>query len=431
LVIKASTRNSRTDAINDAVTLIFNGDTSNTTAQRMYATGTAIGTPDSGRHVIDNATLSTASTFSNIEFYVHNYTSSNHKSWSADGVNENNAALGYQTIIAGLWASTAAITSVDLRLEGAYTYLQHSSFSLYGVAKQSVTPVLAPFATGGDVIQSDGTYWYHAFRSSGTFTPLKALSCDYLVVAGGGGGGNADNGAYNGGGGGAGGLRSTVTATGGGGTIESALSLASGTGYTVTIGAGGAGGASSNLRGTNGSNSVFSTITSTGGGGGAGGSNGSQKTGSTGGSGGGGGDPLNGANGAGTANQGYAGGTGSDGYRGGGGGGAGAVGGNASNANASGAVGGTGVQITAFATPTGTGANSGYYAGGGSGSGYSSASASSNGGGGQGGVGASTTVLGTAGVANTGSGGGGSAVTGAYTGGAGGSGIVIVRYPMV
>jgi hypothetical protein len=55
-----------------------------------------------------------------------------------------------------------------------------------------------------------------------------------LVVAGGAGGGSDA-----GGGGGAGGFRCTVDNTGGGGALESALSLTSGTSYTVTIGAGG------------------------------------------------------------------------------------------------------------------------------------------------------------------------------------------------
>ena len=63
------------------------------------------------------------------------------------------------------------------------------------------------------------------------------LSVDYLVVAGGAAGGNGNNA----GGGGAGGLRSTVTATGGGGSLESPLTLAFNTSYTVTVGAGGAG----------------------------------------------------------------------------------------------------------------------------------------------------------------------------------------------
>ena len=64
------------------------------------------------------------------------------------------------------------------------------------------------------------------------------LVVDYLVVAGGGGGRNI----YQGGGG-AGGLRSTVTNTGGLGSLETALTLALSTNYTVTVGAGGAAGA--------------------------------------------------------------------------------------------------------------------------------------------------------------------------------------------
>jgi hypothetical protein len=90
-----------------------------------------------------------------------------------------------------------------------------STFYLYGVAKLGTEPAISPYATGGDTIMTDGTYWYHTFISSGTFTPQKAISCDYLVVAGGGGGGT-----LHGAGGGAGGLRSTVTATGGGGSLE-------------------------------------------------------------------------------------------------------------------------------------------------------------------------------------------------------------------
>lgn len=431
LVVKFSGRNT---AASTQALITFNGTTSTYTGKRLYGDG-ATATSDASNTANFNPSsivpsTATANTFGNSEIYIPNYTSSNFKSVSIDGVTENNATTAFGGIFAGLWSTTSAITSVTLTANSG-NWTQHSTFSLYGVSALGVTPTKAPKATGGSIIQTDGTYWYHAFLSSGTFTPATALSCDYLVVAGGGGGGAADNGAYNAGGGGAGGLRSTVTATGGGGSLESALSLASGTGYTVTIGAGGAGATAANLRGSNGSNSVFSTITSTGGGGGAGGSNGTQKTGSTGGSGGGGGDPLNGANGAGTTNQGYAGGTGSDGYRGGGGGGAGAVGGNATNTSVAGATGGAGVQITAFATTTGTGANSGYYAGGGGGSGYNSLSASSNGGGGQGGIGGSSSPAATSGTANTGSGGGGGFATPqvpAGNTGSGGSGIVIIRY---
>jgi len=308
--------------------------------------------------------------------------------------------------------TTYKTVSIQFITDSPNTFAAGTTFNLYGIGANQLK------ASGGDIIVSDGSYWYHAFKTSGTFTPLSALTCDYLVVAGGGGGGTPLAG-----GGGAGGLRSTVTATGGGGSLESALSLSANVGYTVTVGAGGA-------VNINGSNSTFSTITSTGGGRG-----GYYQTvaGATGGSGGGGaGGDGTVAGGSGTTNQGYAGGSGNDGAAGGyvtrvggGGGGAGAVGANGNGATSAAGNGGNGVQIISLATPTGTGNNSGYYAGGGGGSVQAAGTAGQGGlgGGGRGGA----NVYGARGVANTGSGGGG---TGQQNGspGIGGSGIVIVRY---
>jgi len=302
------------------------------------------------------------------------------------------------------WRSTAAVNI--LKLNG--TFAVGTTVSLYGIASEEASAK----ATGG-IVTSDSTYFYHTFLASGTFTPKQSLTCDYLVVAGGGGGGG-----NNGAGGGAGGLRSTVSATGGGGTVETALSL-SATAYTVTVGAGGAG--NSNGNGTNGNNSVFGSITSTAGGGGGG----LTSAGSNGGSGGGGCGVGNAAAGTGTANQGYAGGAGTTNQNAGGGGGAGQIGEAAQGSGSNqGGKGGNGVQITALATPTSTGANSGYYAGGGGGGGGGgNPAARGTGGFGGGGQGGHTTGI-TAATANTGGGGGG----GAGTGEAGGSGIVIVRY---
>jgi hypothetical protein len=50
---------------------------------------------------------------------------------------------------------------------------QYSTFYLYGVAALGTTPAIVPYATGGDTIMTDGTYWYHTFVSSGTFTPQR------------------------------------------------------------------------------------------------------------------------------------------------------------------------------------------------------------------------------------------------------------------
>ena len=408
LVLRASVRSSNATTQDDMY-LRFNGDTgSNYSDKAIYSNNgtsaaslshSSIGFLFTGS--IDGTT-STASIFTSTDFYIPNYTSANYKSVSQDIANENNATAGWLGMFAGLWASSSAITSITLSNS---PFAQYSTFYLYGVAKLGTTPAIVPYATGGDTIMTDGTYWYHTFVSSGTFTPQKGITCDYLVVAGGGGGGQDDNGA----GGGAGGLRCTVGATGGGGSLESPLSLGT-SAYTVTIGAGGANTAS-------GSNSVFSTITSTGGGSGAS----AGQNAATGGSGGGGATAGNRTTaGLGTANQGYAGGTVAGtvapAYGSGGGGGANAVGVNATSTT--GGNGGAGVT-------TSISGSSVTYAGGGGG-GVDTPYAAGAGGTGGGGAGSATGV-GTAGTANTGGGGGGGATPGS-SGGAGGSGIVIIRY---
>lgn len=421
LVVKTSIRS---DAGGGDCRIEFNGSGGTAyTGRILYGSGSgAASASHSGQAFLTwggllNRNTTTGNTFASNEIYIPNYTSSNNKSVSVDGVEENNATEAYSGISAGLWSNSAAITSIKLT-PSAGNFVQYSTATLYGVTSAGY----GAKATGG-IITQDANYYYHTFLASGTFTPTSNITADYLVVAGGGGGG------YNhGGGGGAGGLRCTVTATGGGGSLESALSLTASTNYTVTVGAGGAGATGTGSPGSNGSNSVFSSITSTGGGGG-GTAGAGQYAGVSGGSGGGArlNQPFSG--GAGTANQGYAGGSATTGTGAGGGGGAGAVGQNGidgAGTNLTGGVGGNGVQITSLATPTSTGANNGYYAGGGGGAGEPSGQEAA---GGLGGGGAGKAIFGAVGGAatvNTGGGGGGSGDT--ATGGAGGSGIVIVRY---
>lgn len=309
----------------------------------------------------------------------------------------------------GLWQKRTPITSITVITPSA-NMSSGSTISIYGVAAGNSSAK----ADGGNIVTTDGTYWYHMFTSSGTFTPKQSLTVDYLVVAGGGGGG-----AY-GGGGGAGGLRSTVGSTGGSGSLESALSLTANNPYITIIGAGGAGGTngaaqSGSIKGIKGSDSVFSSITSTGGGSGLGFNENTSSL-ANGGSGGGGidapgsGQYING--GTGTSNQGYAGGrgyrTGSGYNAGGGGGGAGSVGsdGGGSGSSPIKGAGGSGRTISISGSSI-------TYATGGSGmqeSGSDTAGANGN--------------------FNTGSGGDSSVGVGATraSGGNGGSGVVVIRY---
>jgi hypothetical protein len=411
----------------------FNNSTSSYTARTLDGTGAAAYSDTMTTATISgntygrftsygiNTNATTANTFTSMEWLISNYTSSNNKSSSVDYVTENNGTTAYQGMVGLLWSNSASITQIELIADTSFA--ANSTFSLYGLAATGTTPTIAPKASGGNIVANDGTYWYHAFLTSGTFTPVQTLSCDYLVVAGGGGGGFG-----HGGGGGGGGLRSTVTQTGGnalGVNLETALSVTA-QAYPITVGAGGAAGATSSLRASNGSNSIFSTITSTGGGGG--GSRLTETTGAVGGSGGGG--SLGSTGGAGTSNQGFAGGGSASTNPGSGGGGAGAVGSTAITIAGVGANGGAGVTISAFATPTTTGVSSAYAGGGGGGSnggGGTSTNGSATAGGGGGG-----TTVGVAATTNTGGGGGGGAFANnaQQAGAAGGSGIVIIRYAM-
>lgn len=385
----------------------------------------------SATFIYGNGTTATSGRFSNIaqawagdadsaNFVINTYHFQNYSNTTTNKTiltRGGSASTGTYAYVQ-LWRSTAAINQIQFSSNASNTFVAGSTFTLYGVGSG------APKAFGGDEVRTDGSFWYHIFRSSGRFEPTENLSnVDYLVVAGGGGGGTglAASESEGGGGGGAGGVRCTVTATGGGGSLESPLALTANTSYTVTIGAGGAGITSSaNVNGNPGSNSVFGTITSTGGGFGGRG----QTAGGTGGSGGGGGAGPTGNSGAGGARtasplQGFAGGAGSFGATAGGGGGAGAVGGTAVNY----VPGAGGAGIT-----TSISGSSVAYGGGGGGVGLdNNGGAGGTGGGGAGGVSRTGARAGTSGTANTGGGGGGGSSQ-VPTSGSGGSGIVIIRY---
>jgi hypothetical protein len=409
----------RTDRANQSsdIYLQFNGITTATYSfRRIYGQGTGGPASDS---LTNNSSggfagtavgaTATASTFGSSEIYIPNYTSANAKSWSSDGVTENNATGVLTALYAGLSSGTAAITSIAIKDYNAANFVANSTFSLYGLAQVGTTPAIAPKADGGNVIGTDGTYWYHAFLSNGTFTPQVGLTADVLVVAGGGGGGMI-TGNVGAGGGGAGGLLAFTS-----------QSLAAGTGFSCTVGAGG-NGATTQGNGTVGVDSQFGALTLVKGGG-RGAYNGA---GGTGGSGGGG----NGAaGGSATSGQGNAGGSSNSTGVGGGGGGAGTAGGNGVVSGDTGGTAGNGVNTySAWATATATGV-SGYYAGGGGGGGYTGDGSYNPrlGGLGGGGNGWVFGTSATSGRVNTGGGGGGGSSANG-TAGNGGSGIVIIRY---
>jgi hypothetical protein len=119
--------------------LRFNGDTgSNYSNTRIYGNGSsASSTRDSSQTLAFWGSTptgsATANTFGNAGIYIPNYTGSNFKSGISDCVAENNATYAEQIPVAFLWRSTAAITSVTLLPQIAFS--QYSTFTLYGITK--------------------------------------------------------------------------------------------------------------------------------------------------------------------------------------------------------------------------------------------------------------------------------------------------------
>ena len=139
LVVKLCSRN-------DAATTVggfwveFNGSTSNLSCRFLYGTGSATGSVADGTAIFGytNADSSTSDTFNNAEIYIPNYAGSTNKSVSIDSVMENNASGANSALTAGLWSSTAAITSLKLRTfnnsnSALANFKQYSTAVLYGI----------------------------------------------------------------------------------------------------------------------------------------------------------------------------------------------------------------------------------------------------------------------------------------------------------
>lgn len=112
----------------------FNGSTANFSGIYLSGSGSATESGSAARYLGEmSADTGTASTFSNITIYIPNYTSSNNKSFSVDGVQENNTTQAYATLAAGLWSNSAAISTVTLTASTG-NLAQYSTAYLYGIS---------------------------------------------------------------------------------------------------------------------------------------------------------------------------------------------------------------------------------------------------------------------------------------------------------
>lgn len=116
----------------------FNNSSSSIYSERLlYGSGsTAASASNTNTTYYDWIALnnsSTSSFFGNSEFYIPNYAGGNNKSVSSDSVLEVNSTTGNSLYLdAGLWASSAAITSI-LIYNGVGTFNQYSTARLYGI----------------------------------------------------------------------------------------------------------------------------------------------------------------------------------------------------------------------------------------------------------------------------------------------------------
>jgi hypothetical protein len=144
LVVVGSTRSSTGDV---ALLYRLNATTSGYTGKYLGGTGSAAesgnlttltagagGTWGRVGNAGNNSSSMTSSTFSNWQMYFPNYAGSTNKSSSFDSVVENNATTAFAELDALLWSNTAAITSIGFAISGSGSFVQYSTFYLYGVS---------------------------------------------------------------------------------------------------------------------------------------------------------------------------------------------------------------------------------------------------------------------------------------------------------
>lgn len=132
LCVKLSVRSNQANNAN-SLAIRFNGSSANFTARIIEGSGSGVSS-FTATDIVGNVqgTSSTSNTFTSVEVYIPNYAGSTNKSFSTDGVTENNGTTAYATLAAGLWSQTAAITSVRFSIGN---FVQYSTATLYGISK--------------------------------------------------------------------------------------------------------------------------------------------------------------------------------------------------------------------------------------------------------------------------------------------------------
>ena len=136
LVVLVSARSTRAGETNDPLQISFNSSSANQSSRTLRGSGSAASSFSTAPAYLAQvpAATATADTFGNVQIYIPNYTSTIAKSFSSDGVGENNATAAFQLITAGLWnpSPNVAITSLAISMENG-NLTTGSTVSLYKV----------------------------------------------------------------------------------------------------------------------------------------------------------------------------------------------------------------------------------------------------------------------------------------------------------
>ena len=131
LVLKLSLSNTSTGGYFE---LRFNGATTNLSGRYIQGDGSAVDSSTFQPWGRVNNTAQTANTFASTDVYIPNYAGSNNKSLSLDTVSENNGTAASAILEAGLWSSSAAITSIEIVAQTTGNFTTLSTATLYGIS---------------------------------------------------------------------------------------------------------------------------------------------------------------------------------------------------------------------------------------------------------------------------------------------------------
>lgn len=130
------------NANNGFTNIGFNSSTANFNTRFLQGDGSGAqgGNGTRGIGYLSNA-FYTSNSFDNTNVYILNYAGSTNKLFTADSVVENNATLGWQFIVNGLWSNTAPITSIEIT-PNTGNFVSGSTISLYKITRGTLAGVV-------------------------------------------------------------------------------------------------------------------------------------------------------------------------------------------------------------------------------------------------------------------------------------------------